>query len=106
MIVFVDFMNVSIGVFRNMVVEGKLIIDVIVNGLFFQGDKIGQEFVKIIVMISQFFEIVNNNIMKFFGENVIVKIGVKIFSDLVIIFSENLDVFSVILIIVVGVMGV
>ena len=105
MIALADSMNVSIGELRNMAAEGKLTTDVIVNGLLSQGDKIGQEFAKTTATISQSLEIANNNIKKFFGENATVKTGVKIFSDLVISLSENLDVLSTTLTIVAGVMG-
>lgn len=105
MIALADSLGVGIGELRNMAAQGKLTTDVIVNGLLSQGDSIGREFAKTTSTISQSLEIAGNNVARFFGENATVKTGVKIFSDLVILASENIQALGTALTIVAGVMG-
>lgn len=105
MIALADSLGVGIGELRNMAAQGKLTTDVIVNGLLSQGDSIGREFAKTTSTISQSLEIAGNNVARFFGENATVKTGVKIFSDSVILASENIQALGTALTIVAGVMG-
>lgn len=105
MIALADSLGVGIGELRNMAAQGKLTTDVIVNGLLSQGDSIGREFAKTTSTISQSMEIAGNNVARFFGENATVKTGVKIFSDSVILASENIQALGTALTIVAGVMG-
>lgn len=105
MIALADSLGVGIGELRNMASQGKLTTDVIVNGLLSQGDSIGREFAKTTSTISQSMEIAGNNVARFFGENATVKTGVKIFSDSVILASENIQALGTALTIVAGVMG-
>lgn len=105
MIALADSLGVGIGELRNMAAQGKLTTDVIVNGLLSQGDSIGREFAKTTSTISQSLEIAGNNVARFFGENATVKTGVKIFSDSVILASENIHALGTALTIVAGVMG-
>ncbi|HGO4166080.1 TPA: tape measure protein [Klebsiella pneumoniae] len=105
MIALADSLGVGIGELRNMAAQGKLTTDVIVNGLLSQGDSIGKEFAKTTSTISQSLEIAGNNVARFFGENATVKTGVKIFSDSVILASENIQVLGTALTVVAGIMG-
>nr|DAN88318.1 MAG TPA: tail length tape measure protein [Caudoviricetes sp.] len=105
MIALADSLGVGIGELRNMAAQGKLTTDVVVNGLLSQGDSIGREFAKTTSTISQSLEIAGNNVARFFGENATVKTGVKIFSDSVILASENIQALGTALTIVAGVMG-
>ncbi|HIE6744108.1 TPA: tape measure protein [Klebsiella pneumoniae] len=105
MIALADSLGVGIGELRNMAAQGKLTTDVIVNGLLSQGDSIGKEFAKTTSTISQSLEIAGNNVARFFGENATVKAGVKIFSDSVILASENIQVLGTALTVVAGIMG-
>lgn len=105
MIALADSLGVGIGELRNMAAQGKLTTDVIVNGLLSQGDSIGREFAKTTSTISQALEIAGNNVARFFGENATVKTGVKIFSDSVILASENIQALGTALTIVAGIMG-
>ncbi|MFO5623885.1 tape measure protein [Klebsiella pneumoniae] len=105
MIALADSLGVGIGELRNMAAQGKLTTDVIVNGLLSQGDSIGKEFAKTTSTISQSLEIAGNNVARFFGENATVKTGVKIFSDSVILASENIQVLGTVLTAVAGIMG-
>lgn len=105
MIALADSLGVGIGELRNMAAQGKLTTDVIVNGLLSQGDSIGREFAKTTSTISQSLEIAGNNVARFFGENATVKTGVKIFSDSVILASENIQALGTALTIVAGIMG-
>ncbi|WP_426758603.1 tape measure protein [Klebsiella variicola] len=105
MIALTDSLGVGIGELRNMAAQGKLTTDVIVNGLLSQGDSIGKEFAKTTSTISQSLEIAGNNVARFFGENATVKTGVKIFSDSVILASENIQVLGTVLTAVAGIMG-
>ena len=105
MIALADSLGVGIGELRNMAAQGKLTTDVIVNGLLSQGDSIGKEFAKTTSTISQSLEIAGNNVARFFGENATVKTGVKIFSDSVILASENIKVLGTALTVVAGIMG-
>lgn len=105
MIALADSLGVGIGELRNMAAQGKLTTDVIVNGLLSQGDSIGREFAKTTSTISQSLEIAGNNVARFFGENATVKTGVKIFSDSVVLASENIQALGTALTIVAGVMG-
>lgn len=50
-----DSMEVSIGQMRNMAAQGKLITDVVVNGLLSQGNMIGKEFTNTTQTIGQVF---------------------------------------------------
>lgn len=105
MIALADSMGVGIGQLRNMAAEGKLTTDVIVNGLLSQGSEIGAEFAKTTATIGQSMEIAGNNVTKFFGENSTVKTGVKIFSDGIIIMSENIEALGGVLTLAAAVMG-
>ncbi|HCD5204953.1 TPA: tape measure protein [Klebsiella pneumoniae] len=105
MIALADSLGVGIGELRNMAAQGELTTDVIVNGLLSQGDSIGKEFAKTTSTISQSLEIAGNNVARFFGENATVKTGVKIFSDSVILASENIQVLGTVLTAVAGIMG-
>lgn len=105
MIALADSLGVGIGELRNMAAQGKLTTDVIVNGLLSQGDSIGREFAKTTSTISQSLEIAGNNVARFFGENATVKTGVKIFSDSVILASENIQALGTVLTVVAGIMG-
>lgn len=105
MIALADSLGVGIGELRNMAAQGKLTTDVIVNGLLSQGDSIGREFAKTTSTISQSLEIAGNNVARFFGENATVKTGVKIFSDSVILASENIQALGAALTVVAGIMG-
>lgn len=105
MIALADSLGVGIGELRNMAAEGKLTTDVIVNGLLSQGDSIGREFAKTTSTISQSLEIAGNNVARFFGENATVKTGVKIFSDSVILASENIQALGTVLTAVAAIMG-
>ena len=105
MIALADSLGVGIGELRNMAAQGKLTTDVIVNGLLSQGDSIGKEFAKTTSTISQSLEIAGNNVARFFGENATVKTGVKIFSDSVILASENIQALGTVLTVVAGIMG-
>lgn len=105
MIALADSLGVGIGELRNMAAQGKLTTDVIVNGLLSQGDSIGREFAKTTSTISQSLEIAGNNVARFFGENATVKTGVKIFSDSVILASENIQALGTALTVVAGIMG-
>lgn len=105
MIALADSLGVGIGELRNMAAQGRLTTDVIVNGLLSQGNNIGKEFAKTTSTISQSMEIAGNNVARFFGENATVKTGVKIFSDSVILASENIQALGTALTIVAGVMG-
>ncbi len=105
MIALADSLGVGIGELRNMAAQGKLTTDVVVNGLLSQGDSIGREFAKTTSTISQSLEIAGNNVARFFGENATVKTGVKIFSDSVILASENIQALGTALTIVAGIMG-
>ncbi|KJG71845.1 hypothetical protein UA70_04105 [Raoultella planticola] len=100
-----DSMGVSIGQMRNMVAQGKLTTDVVVNGLLSQGSVIGAEFANTTTTISQALQVAGNNITKFFGENSTVKTGAAIFSDAVVTISENIGGLSALLTGVAAILG-
>lgn len=100
-----DSLGVSVGQLRAMAAQGKLTTDVVVKGLLSQGDAIGKEFEKTTVTISKGFQVAQNNVTKFFGENSTVKSFAAGFRDSIISVSENLESLGTALIGAAAIMG-